>query len=257
MSGDVVMGIDIGGSGIKGAPVHIPTANMTVSQRMRIPTPQPSTPEAVAEVIGQILDHFSWEGSVGCTFPAIVRRGVVLSAANVSDTWIGIDAEALFSRATGREFHVLNDADAAGIAEVDAGAAKDVEGVVILLTFGTGIGSAVLLDGALVPNTEFGHVEFKGDIAERYAAARLVEDESLGEAEGLELDVWAERVNEYLHYLDRILSPDLFVIGGGISKEFDEFSRYFDTAVRVVPAELRNNAGIVGAALAAQRRFHQ
>lgn len=253
----MVMGIDIGGSGIKGAPVHIPTANMTVAKRMRIPTPQPSTPEAVAEVIEQILDHFSWEGPVGCTFPAIVRRGVVLSAANVSDAWIGIDAEAVFARTTGREFHVLNDADAAGIAEVDAGAARGVNGVVVMLTFGTGIGSAVFLDGALVPNTEFGHLEFKGDIAERYAAARLVEDKSLGEEEGLEIDVWAARVNEYLHYLDRIFSPDLFVIGGGISKEFDQFSQYIDTQVRVVPAELRNNAGIVGAALAAQRRFFQ
>lgn len=251
------MGIDIGGSGIKGAPVHIATATMTVAERMRIPTPQPSTPGAVSDVIGQILDHFSWEGSVGCTFPAIVKRGVVFSAANVSETWIGVDAEAVFARATGREFHVLNDADAAGIAEVDAGAAKGVEGVVVLLTFGTGIGSAVFLDGALVPNTEFGHLEFKGDIAELYAAARLVEDKSLGEEDGLEIDTWAERVNEYLHYLDRICSPDLFVVGGGISKHFDDFSQYFDTPVRVVPAELRNNAGIVGAALAAQRRFHQ
>lgn len=251
------MGIDIGGSGIKGAPVHIPTAAMTVAKRHRIPTPQPATPDAIADVICQILDYFSWEGAVGCTFPAIVKSGVVLSAANVDESWIGVDAAALFSETTGRRVHVLNDADAAGIAEMDAGAAKGVKGVVVLLTFGTGIGSAVFIDGTLVPNTEFGHIEFKGDIAERYAAARLVEDEDPDDGEILVLDEWAQRVNEYLHYLDRVCSPDLFVIGGGISKQFDGFSRYLDTTVPVVPAEMRNDAGIVGAALAAQRWTNQ
>lgn len=240
-----ILGIDIGGSGIKGNLVD-PETGRLMAERHKIATPQPSKPAAVAEVIATMVGHFEYEGPVGCTFPAIVRRGVTLSAANVHKSWIGTDAAGLFRATTGLPFTVVNDADAAGIAEVAFGAGKGEEGVVLILTFGTGIGSALFVDGTLVPNTELGHLHFAGhDSVEDWASARAKEDENLSYKD------WSVRVRSYLAHLDRLFSPDLFVIGGGISRKWEKFGSYLGTAVPTVPAELANEAGIVGAAMAA------
>ncbi len=244
-----MLGIDVGGSGVKGAPVDLATGALAVPERYRVATPQPATPTAVAGAVTEVVEHFDWKGPFGCAFPAIVRDGIVLSAANIDDSWIGVDGEALFSDATGQPVTMLNDADAAGLAEISVGAGWGVKGVVILLTFGTGIGSGMFVDGVLVPNTELGHLEFRGEPAEDLAAARLVEDEDMP------LDEWTERVAAYLRHVERLFSPNLFIFGGGISKRFDEFANAITGAVPIVPAMLRNNAGIVGAAMAAQQRF--
>lgn len=238
-----MFGVDIGGSGIKGATVDTATGDLT-TKRHRIPTPQPSTPEAVAETVNDIVRHFAWSGPIGVTVPAVVREGVVSTAANIDDGWIGVNAADLLLGVTGHPVRVLNDADAAGIAEVKYGAGAGVSGLIVLLTFGTGIGSAVVYNGRLIPNTELGHLEFNGMAAESYAAARLVERDEM------DLGVWSRRVCEYLRYLERVLTPDLFVFGGGISKRFNQISSELDVATPVTAAELRNNAGIVGAALA-------
>jgi polyphosphate glucokinase len=234
------LGIDIGGSGIKGAPVDIITGRLT-AKRLRFKTPEPSTPDnVVAAVVKLVADH-GWTGPVGITIPGVVIDGVVATAANIDDAWVGYNARERFTQALGLPVAVLNDADAAGLAEARFGG--DASGVVILLTFGTGIGSALIQDGKLVPNTELGHLEFHGDKAETYAAAKLVKRESM------RIAWWAGRVNEFLAYIETLFSPDRIIIGGGISKRFDEFSPYLSTRCEVRPALLRNNAGIVGAAL--------
>jgi polyphosphate glucokinase len=234
------MGIDIGGSGIKGAPVDIVTGQLT-AKRSRIKTPNPSTPDNVVAAVVRLISGHGWAGPVGITIPGVVLDGVVATAANIDDAWVGCDARDRFTQALGLPVSVLNDADAAGLAEARYGG--DSSGVVILLTFGTGIGSALIQDGKLVPNTELGHLEFHGGKAETYAAARLVKRESM------RISWWAERVNEFLAYVETLFSPDRIIIGGGISKRFDEFSPYLSTRCDVQPALLRNNAGIVGAAL--------
>jgi polyphosphate glucokinase len=241
----LLFGVDVGGSGIKGGIVD-PAAGELASDRYRIRTPKPSTPVAVAEIIGRIVGHFDWEGPIGVAIPGVVQHGVVSTAANIDDQWIGTNSEKLIHGITRQPVKALNDADAAGIAEMLYGVGRDETGLVILLTFGTGIGSAMFYKGELIPNTEFGHIEFTGMIAEHYAAARLVERDDM------EISPWAERVGEYLRYLERVFTPDLFIFGGGISKRFDEIDDHLqvDTPVRV--AELRNNAGIVGAALASR-----
>lgn len=240
-----VLGIDIGGSGIKGNLVDVSTGEV-LAERFKISTPQPATPTAVAQAVGGMVAHFDYSGPVGCTFPAIVRRGVTLSAANVDRSWIGTDAQALFADATGLPVTVLNDADAAGLAEMRFGAARGRSGVVMILTFGTGIGSAMFVDGRLVPNTELGHLNLAGyESVEDWAASKAKEDE------GLSYPDWAERVDRYLLHLNRLFSPDLFVIGGGISRKFEKFGSLLTVPVETVPAALRNEAGIVGAALAA------
>ena len=235
------LGVDVGGTGIKAAPVDLTTGKRT-RKRKRIITPKPSTPEAVYEVIAQLIEHFDWQGPIGCALPAIVRNGIVYTAANIDDSWIGHDAAAELGERLARPVHVLNDADAAGIAEKEFGAARDLGGVVILLTLGTGIGSAVFTDGVLVPNTELGHLEFHGEGAELYAAARLV-DKVISQYE------WAQRLNEFLQHLERVMPPDVFVLGGGISKNFDQYADVLETRATVVPARFRNRAGIIGAAL--------
>ena len=240
-----VLGIDIGGSGIKGATVDTATGEMT-APRHRIPTPIPATPEDVAEVVGQVAQHFDWRGPIGCTFPAVVQHGVVYTAANVDDSWIGVNAVALFEKSTGCPVRVLNDADAAGLAEMTLGAGKNREGVVIMLTFGTGIGSAIFVDGHLLPNTELGHLPVRGKDAEHRAAARIRNEEELSWKQ------WGKRVNEYLQYLEFFFSPDLFIIGGGVSKRQEKFFPYLDTRAEIVAAQLRNEAGIIGAAMAAR-----
>ncbi|MFI6507805.1 polyphosphate--glucose phosphotransferase [Streptosporangium sp. NPDC050855] len=240
------LGIDIGGSGIKGAPVDVAKGRLT-RERLRIPTPDPAEPEAVAEVVAKIVEHFEWQGPIGVTFPGVVVDGVARSAANVDKAWIGTDAQQLFSRVTGQTTIVLNDADAAGLAEVAAGAAKDRPGVVMLLTFGTGIGSALLMDGRLVPNTELGHLEIRGKEAEKRASDHAREAHDLGWEE------WAEKVQEYLEHVEMLFSPSLFIIGGGVSKKADKFLPHIKIRTPIVPAGLQNEAGIVGAAMAATR----
>ncbi len=240
-----ILGIDIGGSGIKGAPVDLEVGKLA-TDRHKISTPQPATPAAVAEVVGQLVRHFNYQGPIGCTFPAIVQHGVTLSAANVDKSWIGTNAEQLFREATGQPVRVLNDADAAGVAEMTFGAGKDHKGVVIMLTFGTGIGSAIFTEGVLLPNTEFGHVIVRGKDAEHRAAARIRDEEDLSWKE------WAERVNEYLEYMERLFSPDCFIIGGGVSRKFEKFGKYLSVRAELLPAQLGNDAGIVGAAMAAK-----
>lgn len=238
------LGIDIGGSGIKGATVDLTTGELT-SKRHRIKTPSESSPDAVTEVLHQVVGFHGWKGPVGITFPGVVLDGVIWTAANVDHRWIGYDAQTAFSDALGEHAIVVNDADAAGLAEARYGSAKGATGVCLVLTFGTGIGSALLMDGVLVPNSELGHLEFKGIDAEKYAAARLVKRDNM------DIDWWAERVNEYLRYVERILTPKTIVFGGGISKRFDAIEPHLETRAVVVPATLRNNAGIVGAAMAA------
>lgn len=246
-----VLGIDIGGSGIKGAPVDIESGELT-TERHRIETPQPSKPEAVAKVVGEIVKHFDWKGPIGCTFPAIVHHGVMKSAANVDKSWIGVDGVSLFQEVTGCPVRILNDGDAAGIAEMEFGAGKertpDPDGdVVILLTFGTGIGSAIFVEGNLLPNTELGHLILNGMHAEHYTASRIRKEEKLSWEE------WGKRVNEYLHLVEFYFSPDLIIIGGGVSKKHEKYLKYIDVNAKVVPAQLRNEAGIIGAASAAAR----
>jgi len=239
-----VLGIDVGGSGIKGALVDTETAEL-VSDRMRVDTPQPSTPEAVAAAVKQLVALLDYNGAVGCTFPAIVKNGVMHSAANVDQGWIGLDGQSLFEQVVGMPFVVLNDADAAGVAEMTFGAGKGRGGIVILLTFGTGIGSAVFLDGKLLPNTEFGHLQLRGKAAEARAAARIKEEKDLSWEE------WAGRVNEYLMHLEFIFSPDLFILGGGVSKRHEKFFKYLTLKTELVPAYFFNDSGIIGAAMAA------
>lgn len=240
-----ILGIDIGGSGIKGAPVDISTGELT-RPRHRIPTPQPSKPKAVAEVVGQIVKHFEWTGPVGCTFPAIVSHGVMKSAANVDDEWIGTNGVKLFENETRCPVRILNDADAAGLAEMAFGVGRNRGGVVIMLTIGTGIGSGMFVDGILFPNSELGHLKIRGKDAEHRASDRVRKEE------GLTWKKWAKRFNEYLNHVEFIFSPDLLIIGGGASKKFDQFAPYLTVQAEILPAMLRNDAGIIGAAMAAK-----
>lgn len=240
------LGIDIGGTGIKGALVDIRHGELT-SDRYRVPTPSPATPGEIARVLGEILEHFSHRAAVGIAYPGSVRHGVASSAAHVDHSFLGLDLPSFFSAELGVEARVLNDADAAGLAEMRFGAGRDERGTVLLLTFGTGIGSALFVDGTLVPNTELGHLEFHGRDVEDYAAARARTREGLGYPE------WAARVNDYLAHLEMLFSPDLFILGGGVSKEWDRFGHLLSSAVPIRPAKLLNNAGIVGAAIFASR----
>lgn len=241
----IVLGIDIGGSGIKGAPVDVEKGVLT-AERYRIPTPKPSKPKAVARVVAKIVRHFEWDGPIGCTFPAIIKNGVAYSAANVHKSWIGTNGEALIAEMTGCPVLLLNDADAAGIAEMTLGAGKDERGVVIVLTFGTGIGSAIFVNGQLIPNTEFGHMEIRGKDAEDRASDRIRKEKNLS------WEKWAKRVNEFLGRMEALFSPDLFIIGGGVSKKHELFFPYLKTQARIVPAKMLNEAGIIGAAMAAR-----
>lgn len=239
-----LLGIDIGGTGIKGAPVDVETGILT-ADRVRLLTPQPAEPKAVAEVVAEVVGRFSACGPVGATFPAVIRAGRAETAANVDPSWIGEDVAARLGDAAGRPFVVLNDADAAGLAEMRFGAGRGRQGVVVMVTLGTGIGTAVFVDGQLVPNTELGHLELGGREAEKWAA------DSVRERKGLSWQKWGKRVDEYLRHLEMLLSPDLFVLGGGASKRSAKFFPSLGTRAEVVPAQLLNEAGIVGAAVAA------
>ena len=238
------LGIDIGGTGIKGAPVDV-AAGKLLAARNKIDTPRPAKPDAVADVVHQLTTFFNWSGSVGITFPGVVVDGVTRTAANLDPAWIGLDARELFGKATGNQVKVLNDADAAGVAEMTFGAGVGERGTVLMLTFGTGIGSALFHDGALVPNTEFGHIEIHGQDAEKRASehAKELHDLSWGK--------WAGRVEDYMQHVEALLAPDLFIIGGGISRQSDKFVPLLTgIRARIVPATLHNDAGIVGAAMA-------
>ena len=239
-----LLGIDIGGTGIKGAPVNPDTGEL-LADRFRLDTPQPARPADVARVVRQVVDHFGGGiDRVGITFPGVVKSGVVRSAANMDKEWIGLDAGRLFVQALGVPAAVMNDADAAGVAEMHFGAGQGVRGVVQMVTLGTGIGSALFLDGKLLPNTEFGHLEIRGKDSELRASERV------REAKDLSWKKWGGSVGEYLARLEALLSPDLFIIGGGVSKKADKFFPYVKKLVTapVVAAKLQNEAGIVGAA---------
>ena len=241
-------GIDFGGTGIKGAPVDLEIGDFA-HDRVRIATPKPATPEAVADVFQQIVDSFPDSNTpVGVTVPGIVRRGVVLSAANIDKSWMGEDADAIFTKALNREVHVVNDADAAGLAEVEYGAAKGRRGLVMVITLGTGIGSAMIFNGQLVPNSEMGHLELDGAVAETRAAT------SARERDGLSWEDWSKRLTTYFRHLERLFTPDLFVVGGGVSKSWENFGHLIEIETEIVPATLQNRAGIVGAALVAHRK---
>jgi polyphosphate glucokinase len=238
------LGVDIGGSGIKAAPVDVTTGAL-LTKRERIPTPRRSTPHAVSVVVAQLARHFEWHGPIGCAFPARIKRGVALTAANVDASWVGTNVDAVMSKATGCPVSVMNDADAAGVAEMRWGAGRGRMGVVVMITLGTGVGSAVFVDGILVPNTELGHLVIRGKDAETRASANAREDNHLS------WKAWAALVDEYLLYLEALLSPDLFIIGGGVSDKADRFLPHLTTTADVVPAAMANDAGIAGAALAA------
>ena len=244
------IGIDFGGTGIKGAPVDLERGDFA-QDRVRIDTPKPADPQSVAAVFQQIVDSFpSSTTPVGVTVPGIVQHGVVLSAANIDKAWIGEDADAIFTEALGREVHVVNDADAAGLAESEYGAAKGRNGLVMVITLGTGIGSAMIFDGELVPNSEMGHLYLEGDgeVAEVRAAT------SAREREGLSWEAWSERLTTYFRHLERLFTPDLFVVGGGVSKSWEKFGHRIEIETEIIPAKLENRAGIVGAALVAHRK---
>ncbi|MBO2450863.1 ROK family protein [Actinomadura barringtoniae] len=240
-----MLGIDIGGSGIKGAPVDLDTGEFT-KERIRFETPHPAHPEPIAKVLAQIVEEFGWTGRIGVTYPGVVIDGVTWSAANVAKDWIGTNAAELFDKTTGCRVALLNDADAAGIAEMRLGAGKGQMGTVVLLTLGTGIGSALFTDGVLVRNTEFGHLEIDGKDAESRASAKAREDHDLS------WEKWAHRLSEYMTHLEGLISPRLIIVGGGISKKADKFLPLIEgVRAPIVPAKLLNSAGIVGAAMAA------
>ncbi|PZT76420.1 polyphosphate--glucose phosphotransferase [Streptomyces sp. AC1-42W] len=241
-----IFGVDIGGSGIKGAPVDLDRGDLARERRKEL-TPHPATPDDVAGCVAEVVGHFDWKGPVGITFPGVVTGGLTRTAANVDKGWIDLDARTLLGDRLGLPVTVLNDADAAGIAEMTFGAGRGRKGTVIVLTFGTGIGSAVFTDGNLVPNTELGHVELHGHDAEKHASTRAKEDEDLS------WHHWSRRVQKYLAHVEMLFSPELFIIGGGISRKADKFLPLIEhIRAEMVPAELQNNAGIVGAAMAAK-----
>lgn len=244
----IVLGLDIGGTGIKGALVDTRTGTL-VAKRHRIPTPQPATPKAVAQTVAEIVEHFKWKGRMGCTLPARVRNGIAETATNIDDAWIGKKAAKLFGKKTGLRVCLLNDADAAGLAEARFGAGKGKSGTIVVLTFGTGVGSVVIVDGTLVPNTEFGQLWLNGTTLEKWSA------NSVREAEDLSWEAWAERVQDALDHIEYILAPDLIIVGGGVSKphRWQEFGRLLKTDAKLVPARLANEAGIIGAAWYARK----
>ncbi|QES52554.1 polyphosphate glucokinase [Streptomyces venezuelae] len=242
-----IMGVDIGGSGIKGAPVDLARGELA-AERHKVLTPHPATPEGVAGCVAEVVRHFEWSGPVGITFPGVVTGGITRSAANVDKAWIGLDARALLSgQLDGLPVTVLNDADAAGVAEMTYGAGRGRTGTVILLTLGTGIGSALFTDGHLVPNSELGHLELHGHDAEKRASVKAKEDGDLT------WERWARRLSKYLAHVEMLFSPDLFILGGGVSRKPEKFLPLIEgVRAEIVPAVLQNNAGIVGAAMAAR-----
>jgi polyphosphate glucokinase len=243
-----VLGIDIGGSGVKGAIVNTKKGEM-LTERFRIPTPEPASPEAISAVIAEIVKHFKWEGPIGAGFPGVVQNGIIRTAANVDDLWISTDIDKLLTSVTGCPVSVVNDADAAGLAEMKFGAGKGNKGTVLLITVGTGLGTVIFSGGKLVPNLEMGHIVLKGDDAEKYASDAARQNDHLS------WQKWAERFNEYLKRMEDLIWPDLIIIGGGVSKKDELFHGLLHAKAKIVPAELQNNAGIVGAAYASRYKY--
>lgn len=244
----VLLGVDVGGTGIKAALINTKKGTLE-TEKYRVLTPKPSTPEAVAKVISRMIKRFEYRGPVGVGFPAIIHHGVAKSAANIDKKWINTNIEKLLKEVTGNPFYVANDADVAGLAEVRFGKAKGEMGTVIVLTIGTGIGSGMFLDGTLVPNTEFGHLLFKESIYEHYVS------NSARKKNDLSWDSWGRRFNKYLIHLEKLFSPDMFVLGGGASKKFDRFQHLLTVDTKVVPAAYQNDAGVLGAALYAESKL--
>ena len=244
-----ILGIDVGASGIKGGIVDLKKGEL-LAERIRLETPSPATPEAMAKTFSELVKLHNWKGPIGCGFPAIVKNGVAQSAANISKDWIGKNVSKMLSKACKLPVEVLNDADAAGIAEMRFGLGKEEPGVVLLVTIGSGLGSALFLDGELIPNTEFGHLKLNGKPIEHYASNNARKRDSL------EWHEWGERFNEFLHYVNRIVNPDLILLGGGISKKFEKYEEHIDIDIRVKPAKLLNAAGTVGAAMYAYEKLY-
>lgn len=240
-----ILGIDIGGTGIKGAPVDTDTGVM-LAERFRIPTPSNGKPKPMSQVVGDIARHFEWDGVIGCGFPAAVRNGIVMNASNISKKWIGVDAGALFAEDTGCAVHVVNDADAAGMAEMTFGAGRGRKGVVLIITIGTGLGTCIFTDGVLVPNVEMGHIEMGGKDAELQAS------EAARERNGMSWAAWTKLFNRYLQNMEKLLWPDLIILGGGGIKKQDKFISKLKVNCEIVPAQFLNEAGIIGAALSAR-----
>lgn len=239
---NAILGIDVGASGIKGALVDLDKGKL-YGERFRVPTPQPSTPEAMAGAFAEITQFFNYKGVVGCGFPALVKNGVAQSAANIDKSWVGTSIETVFGGSTGCRVYATNDADAAGMAEMRYGIGKSEKGLVIMITIGTGLGSAIFYKGVMIPNTELGHLKWNnGKSVELYASSGARERLKISRKE------WAGRFNEYLQHLELLFSPDLFILGGGESKFFDSYKHLLETNARVIPAKLLNNAGIIGAA---------
>lgn len=240
----MMLGVDVGGSGIKGGLVNIETGEM-IGERFRLETPKPSHPDAVAEVFSKVIEHFEWTDVIGCGFPSVVKNGVTYTAANIDKGWIGVNAAEILSEACGQEVFVRNDADLAGLAELTFGVGKEHQnGVVLLITIGSGLGSALFINGHMVPNTEFGHLYLKGQdsIAEHYAA------DSARKREDLSWKAWGNRFNEYLEHINFLFSPNLIILGGGASKKFAKYKEQLKVKTKVIPASLLNSAGIIGAA---------
>ena len=245
---NVVLGFDVGGSGIKGALVDIKSGSLK-SERIRKETPQPATPSAVKEIIKEITESFDYKGKIGVAFPAAVQNGIVRTASNIDKSWIGQNAEDLFSDATQSPVCVLNDADAAGLAEMRYGHGRGIEGVVLIVTVGSGIGTAIFSQQVLVPNTELGHVHYKDKVAEKWAADAVRKDKDLSWKK------WAKRFDKYLSYMEKLFYPEIIIMGGGVSKKYDRYAEYLKRVqTRVVPAYLQNHAGIIGAALESLER---
>lgn len=240
-----ILGIDIGGSGIKGAPVDIQTGNL-IQPRLRIPTPDPAKPRAVADVVGEIAHAFDWQGPIGCGFPSVIKNGKVMTAANIHPNWVQKQASALFAETTGCPVFVINDADAAGIAEMSFGAGRGRSGTVLIVTVGTGIGSALFTNGHLLPNTEFGHMIIRGKDAELRAS------DAARKQNKMSWKKWAKAFDEYLGVMESLIWPELIILGGGVAKEHARFIPLLTVQTEVVPAQFLNEAGIVGAALAAR-----
>ncbi len=244
-----ILGVDIGGTGIKGAVVETSTGEL-LTQKERVLTPNPATPEAITSSLKKFVEKTGFDGPVSCGFPSRIIHGTVLTASNIDKTWINVPVEDLFSNAVGRKVYVANDADVAGLCELRLGAARGVQGPVVFLTIGTGIGSALFIDGHMYPSSELGQLRFHGGPAERWCSGLVKEKEDLKWKD------WGVRFNEYLEYVDYLLKPDLFVLGGGASKKFDKFKECINPQIRAVPAEHLNLAGIIGAALNGEDRIN-
>jgi len=244
-----ILGIDIGGSSLKGAIVDVETGELKTLTH-KIPTPADRKPEGITKAVKEMVTYFNYNGVVGCGFPTIVKKGICKHEGNLSKAWVDVDVDALFEKTTGLSFTVINDADAAGLAEVKFGAGKNIEGFILMITVGTGLGSGAYINGALIPNFELGQIPYKEfEKIEEWAASSIKTQENLSYKE------WGIRFNTFLNYIEKILNPDTIIIGGGISTDWQKFQKYLDTEVNLIPAELRNDSGILGAAIAAYHKY--